>query len=189
MSGRLRRRKMLKRGEFVKKPWRVREIPGQRDRTFATEAEAHEFIATHGGVLRWNQLQTNGAPRPVKFSALENVPPAVRRAVRARSGGRCEIRLPECTLIATQQHHRQKRPVGPHTEENLIDSCSNCHQFSEYAIHASHGRNEKWAHAVGLLVTKNGPPPSEPWDRERMLLSAGAPLHPITKRKLLTLDE
>lgn len=155
----------------------MRQIPGKADRTFVTREEAEEFAAINGGVVRWNKLQQAGAPSAPEFKGLDRPPTSVRDNVRRRSGGRCEIGLPNCTRIATQQHHRQRRPVGPHTEANLVDSCANCHQQDTYSVH----EHVEWAFAVGLLVSKNAQAPTEPWDRAA--LEAG-PVHPVILRDL-----
>lgn len=62
------------------------------------------------------------------------VPPDVRRAVRARSRGLCEIDHPGCTGRAVHLHHRRLRSQGGrHTVGNLLDVCPSGHRW----IHAN----------------------------------------------------
>ena len=56
-----------------------------------------------------------------KVSAAKDIPPAIRKKVRERSGGVCEVCL---AAAATDQHHRQFRSrSGDHAVENLVDVC------------------------------------------------------------------
>ena len=61
-----------------------------------------------------------------------DIPKWARDFVRARSGGRCEIRRPDCLGPADQQHHKKKRSQGgSHDPINLVDTCQNCHEDVE----------------------------------------------------------
>jgi hypothetical protein len=66
-------------------------------------------------------------PRAERLAGGNPIPTAARRAVRERSGGRCEIRSHECTDLATAQHHRKRRRDGGHGLGNLLDTCAPCH--------------------------------------------------------------
>lgn len=55
-----------------------------------------------------------------------------RPIVKARSRGRCEVRIPgKCLGRATNMHHRQREGVGPSLDFNLIHLCGSgttgCH--------------------------------------------------------------
>lgn len=51
----------------------------------------------------------------------KDIPAAIRKMVRARSGGICEVCF---AAPATDQHHRKYRSrSGEHTVENLLDLC------------------------------------------------------------------
>lgn len=71
---------------------------------------------------------TKTAPKASKSKAD---PPELRKskqAVRARSGGYCEARLPGCTGRAEHAHHRKMRSQGgSHRTVNLLDVCLSCH--------------------------------------------------------------
>lgn len=64
------------------------------------------------------------------------VPDDVRAALRARSGGVCELRLPYCLGAASEAHHRITRKMGGRSAagkrgadrlSNLIHCCPYCH--------------------------------------------------------------
>jgi hypothetical protein len=83
-----------------------------------------------------------------------------RPIVRARSGGRCEVRIPEvCEGRATNMHHRQRKEVGPSTPVNLIDLCGSgttgCHG------HIEHHRDE--AIERGWIVPTWADPAAVAW--------------------------
>jgi hypothetical protein len=71
------------------------------------------------------------------------VPSAVRQAVTARSGGRCEF--PSCPSAFDHLHHRRRKSQGgKHDEETLMALCFRHHQL----IHD----NPAWAMAHGWLI-------------------------------------
>jgi hypothetical protein len=59
------------------------------------------------------------------------IPPKIREAVERRSGGKCEIAAtPNCLTRGGHLHHRLPRSAGgPHLEDNLLDTCLQCHQW------------------------------------------------------------
>lgn len=80
------------------------------------------------------------------------VPPKVRAALRARSGGVCEIQLPGCTGTAVDPSHRKKVGAGGRHGEakvahdvlsNLLDACradhDELHRRPAWAKHPSRG--------------------------------------------------
>lgn len=61
-------------------------------------------------------------PKPIKRDA--------KAIVRERSGGYCEMRLPDCLGRATDFSHRIGRGVGgPDTPSNGLDACRLCHTW------------------------------------------------------------
>jgi hypothetical protein len=75
-------------------------------------------------------------------------PPELRKAkkaVRERSGGKCEARIPSvCTGRATDAHHVKMRSRGgKHDPSNLLDVCRRCHDWI--------GSNPRSATQVGFL--------------------------------------
>jgi len=55
---------------------------------------------------------------------------AVRRLIRQRSGGQCEIGLPGCQEGARHLHHRKLRSRGGTNDaHNLLDACAACHDW------------------------------------------------------------
>ena len=74
---------------------------------------------------------TSSTKTPVKRQTHKADPPELRdakKAVRARSGGYCEARLPGCTRQAEHAHHRKMRSQGgSHRTVNLLDVCLSCH--------------------------------------------------------------
>jgi hypothetical protein len=94
-----------------------------------------------------------GAPlkRRTTLRARISEPYELRKAkkvVRARSGGRCEARIPSiCTGRATEAHHIKMRSRGgKHEPENLLDACHACHQHIT--------EHPKWATANGLIKSR-----------------------------------
>ena len=78
--------------------------------------------------------------KPAKKS---QVPPEIRDAVTARSGGLCE--WPSCPNPATDLHHKQMRSQGgKHTVDNLAHLCRGCHD----RIHA----NPAQSYEAGWLI-------------------------------------
>lgn len=63
----------------------------------------------------------------------------------ARSGGRCEIGLPECRGAFRERHHRQRRnPRDPISNDlaNLLAVCRSCHQWAH--AHPTVSRDHGW---------------------------------------------
>ncbi len=91
-------------------------------------------------------------------------PPAVKREIFDRSGGRCEVGAAGCTLRATAFHHRRPRAAGgtrrPDTNSaaNGLAVCDACHRFIE-----SH---RTWALARGFLLRQTDDPATVPVRKE-----------------------
>jgi len=62
-------------------------------------------------------------------------PDESKKAMRARSGGRCEVRSKVCTGRGEQFHHRQSRRFKDQRPVNGLHSCNKCHDH----IHAKDG--------------------------------------------------
>jgi 5-methylcytosine-specific restriction endonuclease McrA len=71
-----------------------------------------------------------------------------RKAVRQRSGGRCEGQIASvCIGKAMHAHHIKRRSgQGKHDPENLVDLCAPCHEW----VHA----NPKQSMDAGLLRSR-----------------------------------
>lgn len=72
------------------------------------------------------------ARSPKPQSTSRKIPQSVRRQVRTRSGGRCEVVMPSgrCEFDADHMHHRRMRSQGGQdTERNLLDVCHEHHQM------------------------------------------------------------
>lgn len=93
----------------------------------------------------------------------------VKRAVRARAGGQCEIGLDGCWVRrALQFHHRKRRGHGDHSKENCILACAWCHQLAPRAIHSGFmvvvdGVTKLDAYQRGWLVRFYDEPAEVPW--------------------------
>lgn len=76
----------------------------------------------------------------------KDIPQAVRDEVKERSYGGCEARIPGiCAGRAVHVHHRRRRSQGgEHSAENLLDLCTNCHNYA----HA----NPTFGFRTGLLL-------------------------------------
>lgn len=139
------------------KPWRVVRADGS-SRTFASRGEAEKFVERNGGTIEPNRVARPRAETPARTRA-EPIPAAVDAALRRRSAGQCEVRGPNCTGRAQHRHHRLRQSAGgPHTVENLIHACVECH---DGYIHAYPDR----AYREGTLIRRADGPPTEPWAR------------------------
>lgn len=59
-----------------------------------------------------------------------HIPPKIRKAVRERSEGLCEICLPGCARFSTEIHHvKSAGRGGKSTLRNLLDVCFSCHRL------------------------------------------------------------
>lgn len=69
-----------------------------------------------------------------------DIPAKIRKAVHERSGYMCEMKVQDvCTGRATEIDHTQNRSqLGPHTMENLKDSCWACSRWKEANPNAAH---------------------------------------------------
>lgn len=76
-----------------------------------------------------------------------------QETVMRRSGGRCEVGLPDCQTWAVTCHHRY-RGLRVHDPEVMLAVCSRCHTEGAAAIHT----NEAWAHAHGYLLRRGVAP-------------------------------
>lgn len=101
---------------------------------------------------RLNLISKNKAKAARRF-----VPAAVLKAVKARSGGKCErmvvtpyFGILRCRNDAMNQpHHRLARSQGgEHTVENLCDLCFGCHNWA--TDHPEAAKNE------GLVIPYRG---------------------------------
>ena len=64
----------------------------------------------------------------------------VRPRILLRDGGRCQLRLPGCSSIATEVHHVVAPPVGhPFAVDNLRAVCKPCN------IAERNARRARWA--------------------------------------------
>ncbi len=88
--------------------------------------------------------EAGGNPR----RGRDDIPSSVRKQVRERSGGACEARVEGvCTGRAVEMHHVLPRSQGgPHTKENLLDTCGECHDWID-----AHRRE-----ATGLGLLRSG---------------------------------
>jgi hypothetical protein len=73
-------------------------------------------------------------PRPVSEKRLALLDDRRRcvDAVRRRSGGRCELRLPRICLVASCDVHEmvpRGRGGSPYDPSNCADACRPCHRF------------------------------------------------------------
>lgn len=69
---------------------------------------------------------------PIGKNSKSFIPPAVKAALKVRSGGRCErvIGRWRCANEAMDPHHvLAKSQGGKHTLENLLHLCRRCHNF------------------------------------------------------------
>jgi hypothetical protein len=82
------------------------------------------------------------------------IPQSVRDAVTARSGGYCEVAVDaNCRRFGGHCHHRLPRAAGgPHTVENLLDTCPNCHAW----IHAHSTKSYERGWLVRRGTVDNG---------------------------------
>lgn len=124
---------------------------------------------TQGAAPKRTEMKRRKSP---KVKAYEAEFETMRVPIGARSGGMCEAQLPLVCMgrapidedgRAFNIHHRQARPVGPNTMENLLHLCGSgttgCHGWIE--------GNVTKAREMGLLIKKSSPPPSTPWVRSR----------------------
>jgi hypothetical protein len=68
--------------------------------------------------------------RPKRSGRGNSIPQPSRDAVKARSGGQCELGILGCTGQATDWHHRLRRSSGNHSPANGLHACANCHRFA-----------------------------------------------------------
>ena len=67
---------------------------------------------------------------------------AIRKRVLDRDGHRCQLRLPGCTVVATEVDHRVAG-IDDHRESSLQSACNHCHKIksaSEGAAARGHAR-------------------------------------------------
>lgn len=97
------------------------------------------------------------------------VPADTTAALRARSGGRCEIEAPGCTGWATDPSHRNgKKAGGRHGQakalndrlSNLLHGCRNCHSTAVHnkpaAALVAGWRLEEWQNPLAEPVLYRG---------------------------------
>jgi hypothetical protein len=93
-------------------------------------------ISRYTSLVRTAWQRKPSVPKPRRRRPA--VPPAIRDALRERSGGLCEIGLPECcTRWAVDPHHRLASKTGGRRGRakvahdqlcNLVATCRQCHQ-------------------------------------------------------------
>lgn len=71
-------------------------------------------------------------------------PESTRQVVRARSGGRCEVRSLACTGTAAHFHHRKLKRHKDQRPINCLHACTPCHRH----IHDNTGKS----YLMGWLV-------------------------------------
>ena len=105
-----------------------------------------------GGLLaRTSTLKrTPLKPRSDKAIAEQPLRDACMAAVRKRSGGRCEARVPGvCVGVASEGHEPGRRGGGRHLDpEQVMHLCWACHRFAHEHPQAARER--------GLLTQRNG---------------------------------
>lgn len=86
-----------------------------------------------------------------------------RRLVRARSGGRCEPRIPDiCLGRAMSFHHRWRRGQGgPWTPNNGLDVCGDGTRGCHGALTNTNGRYDEYR-AMGWILRTGDDPHSTP---------------------------
>lgn len=94
-----------------------------------------------------------------KRTARFTVPPGVRQALKIRSGGLCEARLPGCAGQATDVCHRIARKMGGrpddfHRLSNVWHGCRTCHRWAT--------DNPAEAYDLGLALKEWQNPEREP---------------------------
>lgn len=81
-----------------------------------------------------------------------------RRIVRARSGGRCEARLPGCFGRAHTFHHRLRRSQGgPWTPSNGLDVCGDGTRGCHGKLTNTNGRYDEYRR-LGLILRSGDDP-------------------------------
>lgn len=96
---------------------------------------------------------SSGSPKR-SASSPNDFPEQTRLAVRARSGGRCEVRSRVCTGDASHIHHRKLRRHKDQRPVNALHVCSECHAH----IHA----NVAKAQMMGWLIASWADPAEVP---------------------------
>jgi hypothetical protein len=120
-----RRAKQQGRGELIEVGPEVvamAECDGQYIGSVAAhvDAHAHALVDAHGA-----SIPTNAGPTLAR--ATQTIPPATRRAVIRRDGGKC--RVPGCRhAVFTEPHHLKLRSEhGNHHPDNLVTLCGAHH--------------------------------------------------------------
>ena len=88
-------------------------------------------VAAVNAVRSWDRGKTNTSIVPsVGVRNNAPYPKAVLKAVRFRSGGKCEIKSEVCVIEGHNYHHVLPRSLGgPNTVENLKHACVPCHTW------------------------------------------------------------
>lgn len=164
----------LARARMARKPWRV--VVDGKTRTFADKAEAQQYADEHGSRVQLNGLIV-GTPSFTEHVAISRdgtrhrlrMAPGVMAEVDARSGKRCEVRLPGCTDAAgyTRHHRWRTGQGGPDLASNLVGACTSCHT----TLHGSprhrlpDPEGVGFGYLVGLLLRPGDPAHLVPWVR------------------------
>jgi hypothetical protein len=107
---------------------------------------------------------------PIQRTAMKPYRPTVTTAernardlVRARSGGWCEVRLPDiCLGRAANMHHRKNRSQGGHGDAaNLVDLCGSGTTGCHGALTDTQGQRAEYE-AHGWIVPREQEPAEVP---------------------------
>lgn len=122
--------------QAIKGLWKSRAVWNQANQVedVVMWKQAQAAVAA---VRSWDRGKVGTGALPSSKATPGPVPNDVRRAVRARSKDKCEIRSELCTGHGYNYHHVVPRSAGgPHTLENLKHACLPCHKW----VHGGEGR-------------------------------------------------
>lgn len=81
------------------------------------------------------------APKRLRRSHGNTVPPDTLTALQRRSGGLCEVRAPGCWGRAEHPHHRRLKAHGvDHSLDGLLAVCVSCHSHVHHHVAESYAR-------------------------------------------------
>lgn len=85
---------------------------------------------------------SNPIPKLYEFRSGRGrpIPDRIKKAIRDRSGGHCEVQLPGCTGTAQDFGHiKPKSHGGSHEEHNICATCRACHIKVEAGLPGTEG--------------------------------------------------